>query len=153
MLKEIRNKIDMKYINLIHVTAISTTLMYIGKYQNNSHQYAFNLLGILASAIVLLVSLPNGFTGYWNLIKIIHYAILLPSLLYIAYKRDFSIQTYEGIFNTGVIVFLYHAYKFGSNFNYNELINYLQIIYPILLLLILLIYYCYNYLLISSNLF
>ena len=112
MLKEIRNQIDMKYINLIHVIAISTTLMYIGKYQNKSHQYAFNLLGILAFAIVLLVSLPNGFTGYWNLIKIIHYAILLPSLLYISYKRDFSIQTYDGIYNTGVIVFLYHAYKF-----------------------------------------
>ena len=112
MLKELRNKIDMKYINLIHVVAISTTLMFIGKNQNNTPNYVFNLLGILASAIVLLVSLPKGFTGYWNIIKIIHYAILLPSLLYISYKRDFSIQTYDTIFITGVIVFIYHAYKF-----------------------------------------
>ena len=112
MLKQIRNKIDMKYINLIHVVAISTTLMWIGKYKNNTPNYVFNLLGILACAIVLLVSLPKGFTGYWNIIKTIHYAILLPSLLYISYKRNFDDNTYEGIFNTGVIVFIYHAYKF-----------------------------------------
>ena len=112
MLSELRNSISMKHLNLIHSLVISSILITIGHYKNETPDLIFNLLYLLSLGIVLLVTFPNNINGYWSVIKLVHYFIILPSLLYIAYNRNLSEETYNNIFITGIVVSIYHAYKF-----------------------------------------
>ena len=107
--------LSLAHINLIHTLLIGVVLIYIGYYKEKSNHLAYYLLGLLAIFIVLLVPLPQNLSlGYWNLVHIIHYLILLPCLLYIAYQQKVNPEHYNTLFITGVIVVVYHAYKAWS---------------------------------------
>ena len=112
MLTELRNSISMKHLNLIHSLFISSVLITIGHYKDNTPNLVFDLLYLLSLGILLLVTIPSKIEGYWSIIKLFHYLVILPSLLYIAYKREFSDETYNTIFITGIVISIYHAYKF-----------------------------------------
>ena len=118
MLKDIRSKFDMKTINLIHVLVTGTLLACIGYKKDKTPQWKFYALGFMALMIPVLVHLPKKFSlQYWTVIKLTHYLVILPGLLYISYKQKFSEQVYDSIFALGVGVSGYHAYKYYTRLN------------------------------------
>ena len=113
MLKTIRNKISMKNINLFHALVTATLLMYLGKYKQESNPIVYNLFYLEAIFIVLLVGIPKSLKlKYWSIIKLIHYIVILPLFIYLGTYKNLSNTMYESIFGLGLIVFVYHIYKF-----------------------------------------
>jgi len=84
--------LDMKLINLFHVLLISPFLFYIGYQKNKTEDLVYNLLGIFSTILIILyVPFPTSFHfSYWNLIKILHWFLILPTFLYIAYKKKMT---------------------------------------------------------------
>ena len=108
--------LDMKIVNLIHVFVIGMLLCYIGYFKNPS-KAAFYLLAISALCIPILVPFDIDLTSsvYWNSIKAMHYFILLPILLYIAYNgiyHELSKNTNNVLLFTGLVVVSYHLYRY-----------------------------------------
>jgi hypothetical protein len=107
--------LDIKIINLIHILFQGTLFIYIGLMKQNTSIYAYYLLLLLTLLILFLVPLPNLKVTYWNSIKISHYLIFLPLLLYLSYlgiyKKKISNNIYDLLFVLGVFVILYHSYK------------------------------------------
>jgi hypothetical protein len=101
----------MYQINLFHVLVTGATLVYIGNKKNDASAWAFYLIGLLACCIPLLVHTPRLELGYWPLIYIMHYFVILPSLLYIAYTQKLSDGQYNTALTTGLFVMGYHSYK------------------------------------------
>ena len=104
----------MYQINLFHVLVTGATLAYIGSMKNEASPMAFYLLGILACCIPLIVHMPKPELSYWSIIDILHYFVILPSLIYIAYKQKLSDSQYTATFATGLVIMGYHSYKAAS---------------------------------------
>ena len=118
MIKEIRSKFDMKTINLIHVFITGTLLACIGYKKDSTPKWKFYALGFMALMIPVLVYLPKKFSlQYWTTIQIAHYLIIMPGLLYIAYKQKFSDQIYDSICALGIGIAGYHGYKYYIRLN------------------------------------
>lgn len=98
-------------INLFHILVTGPVLVYIGRMRNDSSSMAFYLLGILACCIPLVVNAPQLKLSYWSIISILHYFIIMPSLIYIAYKQKLSESQYTASFITGLVIMGYHSYK------------------------------------------
>ena len=108
--------LDMKIINLIHVFVIGMLLCYIGYFKNPS-KASFYLLAISALFIPVLVPFDIDLTTsvYWNSVKLMHYFIILPVLLYIAYNgiyHELSKNTSDILLFTGLVVVSYHVYRY-----------------------------------------
>jgi hypothetical protein len=111
-------KIQMKYINLYHALIIGTTLMYIGYKKEETHKYIFYLIGLEACLIPFIVKLPTfNNLNYWNSIKLFHYIIIIPWLLYLSYNKKVSKNYGEVLFSIGLGITLYHSYKALIRFN------------------------------------
>ena len=54
---------------------------------------------------------------YWTVIQLTHYLIIMPGLLYIAYKQKFSDQVYDSILGLGIGIAGYHGYKYYKRLN------------------------------------
>ena len=108
----IRNLFTMKEINLVHVLIIGTTLMYLGKNKNKSNKLAFYLMGLLGLFIPLLVHFPKKISfNYWTAIQLSHYLFFLPWFLFIAYNQNITEEEGDNLFNTGLVITVYHLYK------------------------------------------
>jgi len=105
---------DLKTNNLIHIFIQGLLLTYIGYMKNKTHKYVFYLLGLIALTIPAVVHLPNFQLNYWNMIAWLHYIGIMPLLLYIAYKQKLSKDSYQNLFIFGIIIIIYHSYKYYS---------------------------------------
>ena len=108
--------LDIKIINLIHILFQGLLFFYIGLMKNKTNTIAYWLLLLLTLSIVLLVPIPKNFKiTYWNAIKISHYIIFLPLLLYLSYlglyKKNISNNVYDFLAILGIFIILYHSYK------------------------------------------
>ena len=117
MLSQVRSMLNMKIINLIHVFITGIVLVYIGYKKQNTPKWAYNLLYVLSALIILLVSIPSISLNYWSMVKIIHYLIILPLFVYVAYYKNLSNEGYNGLMGLGLVVIFYHAYKFLIRLN------------------------------------
>lgn len=115
--------LDLKTINLFHIFILSGVLLTIGLLKENTPKYLYYILAFISLLIVVLVPLPNLSLSYWNFVKIAHYFILLPILLYISYlgitTEKFEKYIYETFVATGLIIVVYHAYKLYSRMQIN----------------------------------
>ena len=74
--------------------------------------WAFNLVGLLGLSIIAMVHMRKIKLSYWSIVKIFHYLVILPSFLYIAYKKDkLEKEAFSTMYITGVILVIYHSYK------------------------------------------
>ena len=104
---------SMKIMNLIHVFTIGALLIYIGSMQNRTPKWAFYTLYVLCGLMILLIGVPTKPAfSYWSAIHWSHYLIFLPLLLYIAYQQKFSKQVYQAMVGVGLVIVVYHIYKF-----------------------------------------
>ena len=105
--------LSMKSMNLIHILTIGSLLIYIGSMQQNTPQWAFYTLYALCGIMVLMIGVPvKPELSYWSAIHWSHYLVFLPLLLYIAYQQKFSKQVYQAMVGVGLVIVVYHAYKF-----------------------------------------
>tara|TARA_B100001094_G_scaffold185963_1_gene180148 strand:- start:361 stop:711 length:351 start_codon:yes stop_codon:yes gene_type:complete len=111
MFSELRKLIPIKLIYISHIFIIGLTLLYIGYKKNNTPKNIFNLLYIFSLGIVSIVIIRKIDFSYWSLIKLMHYIVILPLFLYIAYKKNFTHSQYNSIFGLGLIVIVYQSYK------------------------------------------
>ena len=110
-------KYNIGHINLIHILIIGLTLSYIGYKKNLTYKHVYNFLGLLALLIPFLVHRPQlTKINYWNIIRIFHYIIYMPILLYIAYYKTLSSANYNNLFITGIIIIVYHLYKLSGRY-------------------------------------
>ena len=112
---------NISHINVFHVLLVGSLLAYIGKKKNKTNKYIFYLLGVISLIIPLSINLPNSKLSYWNIIKLSHYLLFLPGMLYIAYYQNFSEETYNTMFISGIVIIVYHLYKLSGR--YKRLIN------------------------------
>jgi Ca2+/Na+ antiporter len=112
---------NISHINAFHVLVVGALLAYIGKKKNNTHKYVYYLLGIATLLIPLSISLPSFDLNYWNIIKLLHYLVFLPGLLYLTYYQKFSEETYNNLFISGIVIIVYHLYKLSGR--YERLFN------------------------------
>ena len=98
---------NISHINLFHILVIGAVLVYIGKKKNKTNKYIFYLLGVISLIIPFSIKLPNSKLTYWNIIKLSHYLLFLPLLLYIAYNQTFSEDTYDTMFIFGIIIIVF----------------------------------------------
>ena len=115
----IKNYLD--YINLFHMIIIGPMFVYFGKNKENTTKWISELIVLLVLGIFYSVHFPQNtknirFTdNYWNIISYLHYIIIVPFLLYLAYYHKqnikFSKNTYESLLIFGLTVILYHTYK------------------------------------------
>tara|TARA_Y100000816_G_C26050044_1_gene550472 strand:- start:218 stop:574 length:357 start_codon:yes stop_codon:yes gene_type:complete len=108
--------LDIKIINIIHILFQGILFLYIGIMKNKTNILAYWLLLILTLSILLLVPLPKNLKiTYWNAIKVSHYIIFLPLLLYLSYlgiyRKNISKNTYDFMAVLGIFIILYHSYK------------------------------------------
>lgn len=103
--------LDIAYINLIHTTLIGPLLFYIGIKSSNGRRLPRQIVGALSLLIPVLMKRPEMKLNYTNIIKIVHYGIYIPFLLYLALKEDLSDNIYKITLYLGLIVICYHAYK------------------------------------------
>ena len=109
---------NMKTINLIHIFVFGLLLVYIGYRKKDTEKLAYYLLGLMTILIVLLVPFPSSILNlsYWNMIHWTHYLILLPLFGYITYlglnNKSMSNELYDGLLGTGLVVIVYHSYKY-----------------------------------------
>ena len=107
---------NISHINVFHVLVVGSLLAYIGKKKNNTNKYVFYTLGAISLLIPLSINLPNSRLSYWNIIKLLHYLLFLPGLLYIAYYQNFSEEVYNNMFISGIIIIIYHLYKLSGRY-------------------------------------
>jgi hypothetical protein len=98
-------------INIIHILIQGSLLVYIGKKKNETPTFIYYIIGILALLIPFNIHKPTISTSRLNLINIVHYIIVMPLFLYIAYKQKFTIETYDNIFILGIIIIVYQLSK------------------------------------------
>ena len=107
--------LDIKIINLIHILFQGTLFIYIGLMKEKSSIYAYYLLLLLTLFILILVPLPKFEITYWDAIKLSHYLIFFPLLIYLSYlginKQKISRNIYDFLLVLGVFIILYHSYK------------------------------------------
>ena len=106
--------LEIKYINLMHILVQGLLLTYVGYMKNNTPKFIYYIIGILALLIPFYNHLPRFSFSYWNLINILHYIIIIPSFIYIAYYGYYNKLTtnnYNNLFIIGIITMLYHSYK------------------------------------------
>lgn len=113
-------RLPIHIINLIHIFIISSILVYIGYNQTLADDNSYLALLIAASFIPILVPIPSlenisGMTA----IQIFHYLAILPFLIYVSYmgyiERNLGDASYNTLFITGIIIFIYHAIRFLYN--------------------------------------
>ena len=109
--EKLRKNIDIKIINMVHIFIVGTVLAFIGFKKNKTPKKVFYLLYVLCLLLVFLVGIPKPKLSYWNVIKIVHYLLILPALLYIAYTKEFSNNTYNIIMATGIGIIGYHSFR------------------------------------------
>lgn len=109
-------KYNISHINAFHVLIVGSLLAYIGKKKNNTHKYVFYLLGAISLIIPLSINLPKYKLSYWNIVKLLHYLLFLPIFLYISYYQNFSEETYNTMFISGIIIIVYHLYKLSDRY-------------------------------------
>ena len=113
--------LEMKYINLMHILVQGLLLTYIGYNKNNTPKFIYIIIGILALLIPFYNHLPRLSFSYWNLVNILHYLIIIPSFLYVAYygyQKKLTENIYNNLFISGIIIMIYHSYKL-----YKRIIN------------------------------
>ena len=110
--------LQLKYINMIHIFVIGIILLLLGIYKQGSCKVLYYLLGILALSIPILVPLPKEQLNYWNTIRLTHYFILLPFLLYIAFMQNsLSNGMYDLLLLISTVIIVYHSYKLYTQKN------------------------------------
>ena len=112
MLSTIRRQIPMKWINMIHVLLFGITLVYVGLKKERTPSWVHKLFYVYAACIPLLVGFPSFSLGYWQIIKWAHYLVLLPFFIYLGYQTSYSNEAYQGLLGMGVLLIIYHCYKF-----------------------------------------
>ena len=111
-------KYNISHINVFHMLVLAPLLIYLGKKKDKANKKLYYLLGIIALSIPLSVHFPRSLNlSYWNMVKILHYAVFMPGLLYIAYKQKLTKNGYDGLFILGIIIFIYHGYKLSGRLN------------------------------------
>jgi len=108
---------SMPKVNLLHIFVQSMILIYIGYTGKVTSDYAYLALMAIALLIPVLVPAPNfEEKNGQNIIKLLHYLIILPFLTFIAYmgyyERSLSDTTYFILLVLGIFIFIYHVYKF-----------------------------------------
>ena len=111
MISELRKLIPMKMIYFTHIFLVSPTLIYIGYKKNETPNIIFNLLYLFSLSIMLLVVIRNLNFNYWTMIKLMHYLIIVPLFLYIAYYRNLSNNGYNSLIGLGLMLIVYQSYK------------------------------------------
>jgi len=107
-------KLDIKYINLMHILVQGLLLTFIGYKKNETYNFLYYILAVLALLIPFSNHLPRLSFDYWNIINIVHYIIVIPMFLYIAYNgyyQKLSDSEYKNIFIFGINIMIYHSYK------------------------------------------
>ena len=113
-------RLEMKYINLMHILIQGLLLTYIGYKKNDSPKFLYVIIGIFALSIPFYNHLPRLSLGYWNLINIFHYLIIIPLFLYIAYygyNKKLTNNNFNNLFISGIIIMIYHSYKLYKRVN------------------------------------
>ena len=103
--------LDKVYINLIHITVIGPLLYYLGIQGSSANKYARLSIGAIALLITVLMKKPEKKFDYWNIVRMAHYGVMLPVLLYVALKSELPSQVNQVLVVTGLVVISYHFYK------------------------------------------
>ena len=107
-------KIPNNIINLSHIFVQGSLLSYIG-FTKTTNFYVYLFLFLLSLSIIIIVPFPNlNNTTYWNMIKVMHYLLILPFLLYISYLgiyENISSNTYNMLAMIGLFIIMYHSYR------------------------------------------
>lgn len=119
-IREKLNILDIKKINLIHIFITGLLLVYIGYKKKDTEKLAYYLLGLMTILIVFLVPFPSSILNlsYWSMIHWTHYLIILPAFAYITYlglyNKPMTNELYDGLLGTGLVVIVYHLYKYSK---------------------------------------
>jgi hypothetical protein len=107
--------LPMKYVNILHILVIGTSLLYISYYQSKTPFYIYYLLIVLGLCIILFVPIPNlELTNFRNVLYITHYVLFIPGFLALAYyglQNKLSKDTYSALGFIGLFIIMYHLYK------------------------------------------
>ena len=107
--------LSMKYVNLLHILIIGTSLVYIGYFQNKSPTWIYYFLGLLGLTIIFLVPFPKlDFTNIRNILYSSHYILFIPGFIALAYyglKQKINKETYVTLGFIGIFIIIYHLYK------------------------------------------
>ena len=117
MISVIRRLFKMKHINLIHVFIIGLLLTLVGVLKQKTPNYLWNSFYILVLLIPIMVGFPKLSLSYWSIIQLMHYLIFLPLFIYIGYKRKFNKNSYSIMVGSGLMIIVYHLYKFFTRIN------------------------------------
>lgn len=108
-------RLELKYVNIMHIFIIGACLAYIGYFQNNSPKWIYYLIGLLGLGIIFIVPFPDkDYTIIRNLLYFIHYLLFIPSFLAISYfgiYNKLSKETYILLGFVGLFIITYHSYK------------------------------------------
>ena len=106
------------YINLLHALVIGPFLFYIGYRGSNTPQFLFYLLAAFAIGSYFAIRIPKSdYYSVRNMIKYVHYLLLAPFLLYVAYhgkksrKLIFDLLKIVGVSIIAVHLYLYFEKK------------------------------------------
>ena len=104
------------FFNILHTLVIGIFFIVIGIMKEKTPSYLYYILSILLILIPFAMSFHRPFTlDYWTFIKLFHYLIIIPGILYINYlihiNKKLSKNTYDLILFLGIFIVLYHSFK------------------------------------------
>ena len=108
----------------IHVFIIGVILTYIGYMKDETPEWTFRILYVLSGLMFLLIRFKDvDLKNKRDIIKITHFLVILPFVLYVAYTKKLSSVMYNVLFGLGIFVILYHAYKAFTRYNIEKKYN------------------------------
>ena len=106
--------LNISHFNLIHIIFQGLILFLIGLLKDKTPKFLFYSLGFECILIPIFIGIPQLKLNYWNIIKIIHYILILPILLFISIKQKFSNSIYDNIMISGILIMIYHSFKLSK---------------------------------------
>tara|TARA_Y100000310_G_scaffold244732_1_gene249606 strand:- start:292 stop:654 length:363 start_codon:yes stop_codon:yes gene_type:complete len=105
-----------EYINLLHALIIGPFLFYIGYRGSNTPHFLFYLLAAFAIGAYFAIRIPKSdYYSVRNMIKYVHYLLLAPFLLYVAYCGKKSEKVLFGLLKIiGIAVIAVHLYLYSE---------------------------------------
>jgi hypothetical protein len=106
-------------INVIHIFIVSILFLYIGITGKDTPKALYYVLLVLGILVVIghtyfLIKRPQ----YKKFLYIIHVFIVAPLLFALYYYKEESPEWLYDVTNVlGVLVLLYHGFKFSNNYN------------------------------------
>ena len=108
---------SMSQVNQWHIAMIGPILYQIGSKEGNAKKYYYTMLGTLAASIIFTVRRPKKL-NYRGIVNLSHYALILPSFLYIVYRgNELPNWSFKIIKYLGISVIAIHLYNFYKRYN------------------------------------